>query len=71
MEHARAFEPKQAGRIYIEKINAPFLFGDKATAAEHSAGLAFAIELGWLSMHESGTYVRIEQAGSDLFAKRE
>lgn len=71
MERARTFEPKQDGRIYIEKINAPFLFGDKATAAEHSAGLAFAIERGWLSMHESGTYVRIEQAGSDLFAKRE
>jgi hypothetical protein len=64
MEHARAFQPKQDGRIYIEKINAPFLFGDKATAA----GIAFAIERGWLSMHESGTYVRIEQAGSDLFA---
>ena len=68
MEHARAFEAKQDGRIFIEKINAPFLFGDKATAAEHAAGIAFAIERGWLSMHESGTYVRIEQAGSDLFA---
>ena len=29
MEHARAFEPVQDGRIYIEKINGPFLFGDK------------------------------------------
>ena len=28
MEHARAFEPVQDGRIYIEKINGPFLFGD-------------------------------------------
>lgn len=60
-------EPKQDGRIFIEKINAPFLFGDKATAAEHHAGIAYAIERGWLSMHESGTYVPIEQAGSDLF----
>ena len=25
MEHARAFEPIQDGRIYIEKINGPFL----------------------------------------------
>jgi hypothetical protein len=25
MEHARAFEPVQDGRIYIEKINGPFL----------------------------------------------
>lgn len=68
MQHAHAVEPKQDGRIFIEKINAPFLFGDKATAAEHHAGIAYAIEQGWLTMHESGTYVRIEQAGSDLFA---
>ena len=44
MEHARAFEPIQDGRIYIEKINGPFLFGDKATPAEYSAGLMLAIE---------------------------
>jgi hypothetical protein len=31
MEHARAFEPVQNGRICIEKINGPFLFGDKRT----------------------------------------
>ena len=31
MEHAQAFEPIQEGRIYIEKINGPFLFGDKST----------------------------------------
>ena len=30
MEHAQAFEPIQDGRIYIEKINGPFLFGDQA-----------------------------------------
>ena len=39
MEHARAFEPILYGMIYIEKINAPFPFGDKATAAEYKAGL--------------------------------
>jgi hypothetical protein len=27
-----------------------------------------AIANGWLSMHESGTYVRFTQAGADLFA---
>jgi hypothetical protein len=68
MQHARTFEPKQDGRIFIEKINAPFLFGDKGTAAEHKAGLAFSIERGWLEMHESGTYVKFTQSGSDLFA---
>jgi hypothetical protein len=29
-----------------------------------------AIERGWLSMHESGTYVRFTQAGAELFAYR-
>ena len=66
MQHARAFEPRQEGRIYIEKINAPFLFGDTATAAEHAAGIAFAIERGRITMHESGTYDRFEQARIDL-----
>ena len=37
MEHAHVFEPVQDGRIYIEKINGPFLFGDKGTPAEYSA----------------------------------
>ena len=46
LEHAQAFESIQDGRIYIEKINGPFLFGDKATPAEYSAGLKFAIERG-------------------------
>jgi hypothetical protein len=32
MEHAHAFEPIQDGRIHIEKINGPFLFGDKGHA---------------------------------------
>jgi hypothetical protein len=61
MEHARAFEPVQEGRIYIEKINGPFLFGDKATPAEYSAGLKLAIERGWLELYESGTYERMKQ----------
>ena len=55
MQHARAFEAKQDGRIFIEKINAPFLFGDKAIAEEYRAGLAYAIEQGWIELHESGT----------------
>jgi len=58
----------QDGRIYIEKTNGPFLFGDKATPVEYSACLKFAIERGWLTMHESGTFVRFTQSGSDLFA---
>ena len=59
MEHAQAFEPIQDGRIYIEKINGPFLFGDEATPAEYRAGLRYPIDNGWLELHESGTYVKL------------
>jgi hypothetical protein len=34
----------------------------------YSAGLKLAIELGWLQLHESGTYVKFTQAGAELFA---
>jgi hypothetical protein len=68
LEIANAVEAVQDGRIPIEKINAPFLFRERATPAEYSAGLKLAIERGWLVMHESGTIVRFTQAGVDLFA---
>jgi hypothetical protein len=68
MEHAQAFEPIQDGRIYIEKINGPFLFGDKGTPAEYSAGLDRAVARGWLELHDSGTYVKFTSAGAELFA---
>ena len=68
LEHAHAFEPIQDGRIYIEKLNGPFLFGDKGTPAEYRAGLELAIVRGWLEMHDSGTYVKFTAAGADLFA---
>jgi hypothetical protein len=68
LEHARAFEPIQDGRIYIEKLNGPFLFGDKGTPAEYHAGLELAIARGWLELHDSGTYVKFTPAGAELFA---
>jgi hypothetical protein len=68
MEHAQAFEPIQDGRIYIEKLNGPFLFGDKGTPAEYRAGLERAISLGCLQLHESGTFVKLTQSGAVLFA---
>jgi hypothetical protein len=52
MDHARAFQPIQDGRIYIEQINHPFLFGDKGTPAEYTAGLKYAVAQGWLTLHE-------------------
>jgi hypothetical protein len=61
MQHAHAFEPVQEGRIYIEKLSS-------RRQGHASAGLALAIERGWLTMHESGTFVRFTQFGADLFA---
>ena len=63
MEHAQAFEPIQEGRIYIEKINGPFLFGDKGTPPEYSAALELTIKRGWLTRHESGTYAKFTRPG--------
>ena len=68
LEIASTVEPIQDGRIHIEKINGPFLFTHGGSPAEYGAGLALAIAKGWLSRHESGTYVKFTQAGADLFA---
>jgi hypothetical protein len=68
IEIAHTIEPAQDGRVYIELINGPFLFKDKATPQEYGAGLKLALERGWLVMHESGTFVRFTPAGAELFA---
>ena len=68
MQHAHAFEVVQDGRIYIEKLNGPFLYVDKGTPEEYAAGLDRAIALGWLELHDIGTFVRFTQSGSQLFA---
>ena len=68
IELAKAFEPVQDGRIYIEKINEPFLYQLKGTPTEYKAGIDLAIARGWLILHESGTYVRFTDAGAALFA---
>jgi hypothetical protein len=67
MDHARAIEPVQDGRIYIEAINRPMLDKDGASPVEYWAGLQLAIEREWLEYHPSGTYVRFRQKGSELF----
>jgi hypothetical protein len=59
---ANAFEPVQDGRIYIEKINEPFLYKLRGTPAEYKAGLAN----GCLALHESGTYVKFTEVGAAL-----
>jgi hypothetical protein len=68
LELANAVEPVQDGRIYIEKINGPFLFKEGGRPEEFVAGLDYAIAKGWLWKHETGTYVKFTQAGAELFA---
>jgi hypothetical protein len=66
VEIAKATEPGQEGRIYIELINGPFLFREKGTPEEYKAGLDLAVERGWLVLHESGTFVRLAEGDADL-----
>jgi hypothetical protein len=68
IEIASTVEPVQDGRIFVELINGPFLFEDRGTPAEYGAGMKLCIERGWLTMHESGTFIRFTPAGADLFA---
>jgi hypothetical protein len=67
VEIANATEAVQDGRIYIERVNSTFVEAG-GTPDQYRAALARAIRLGWLSLHESGTYVKFTEAGADLFA---
>jgi hypothetical protein len=40
-------------------VNWPFLTEFKGSPPEFGAGLRYAIEQGWLWIHESGTYLRL------------
>ncbi|WP_063694841.1 hypothetical protein [Bradyrhizobium stylosanthis] len=68
VEIAGATPAVQDGRIYIERINSQFvalLKGSKGHP-EFGNGIRYAVERGWLELHESGTYVRLAPAGKDL-----
>jgi hypothetical protein len=56
----------QNGRIYIERVNAPFLAAG-GSGDDFRAGIEHAIALGWLWLHESGTYVKFTDNGAALF----
>jgi hypothetical protein len=64
---ANASEVVQDGRIYIELINGSFL-KEGGTPDQYRAALARAVTLGWLWLHESGSYVKFTPAGAELFA---
>ena len=67
VEIANTVEAVQDRRIYIELVNSPFL-AEGGTPDQYRAALARAITLGWLLLHESGTYVKFTPAGAELFA---
>jgi hypothetical protein len=64
---ANDVEAVQDDRIFIERINAPFLAAG-GTGDDFRTGIERAIALGWLWQHESGTYVKFTDAGAALFA---
>ena len=67
VETANGVEVVQDGRIYIERVNAPFLAAG-GSGDDFRAGIALAIAKGWLLRHESGTYLKFTEAGAALFA---
>ena len=67
IEIANDVEAVQDGRIFIERVNAPFLAAG-GTGVDFRAGIGRAIALGWLWLHESGTYVKFTESGAALFA---
>jgi hypothetical protein len=66
VEIANGVEAVQDGRIYIERVNEPFLAAG-GSGEQFRAGIARAIALGWLWRHESGTYVKFTDSGAALF----
>ena len=67
VEIANDVEAVQNGRIYIERINAPFL-AVGGSGDDFRAGIERTIALGWLWLHERGTYVKFTDGGAALFA---
>jgi hypothetical protein len=68
VEIANDIEAVQIGRIYIERVNEPFLLAG-GSGNDFRAGIERAVALGWLFRHESGTYVRSTDSGAALFAR--
>jgi hypothetical protein len=67
IEIANGVEAAQDGRIFIERVNEPFLAAG-GSGQEFRAGVERAIALGWVWRHESGTYLKFTDSGAALFA---
>jgi hypothetical protein len=68
VEIANDVEAVQDGRIYIERVNEPFLAAG-GSGEQFRAGIERASALGWLLRHESGTYVRFTDSGAAVEAR--
>jgi hypothetical protein len=62
VEIANVVEAVQDGRIYIERVNEPFLAAG-GSAEQFRAGIERAIALGWLWRHESGHLCEVHRQG--------
>jgi hypothetical protein len=67
VEIANDVEAVMDGRVYIERVNALFLAAG-GTGEDFRAGIERAVALGWLWLHESGTYLKFTDSGAALFA---
>jgi hypothetical protein len=67
VEIANDVEAVQDGRIYIERVNEPFLAAG-GSGKQFKAGIERAVAVGWLWRHESGTYVKFTEKGAEMFA---
>jgi hypothetical protein len=67
IEIANGVEAVQDGRIFIERVNEPFLAAG-GTGQEFGAGIERAMARGWLWRHESGSYLKFTDSGVALFA---
>ena len=63
VEIANGVEPVHDDHIHIEKVNASFLAAG-GSGEEFRAEIERAIALGWLWRHESGTYLKLTEAGA-------
>lgn len=60
VEIASGIEPVQVGRIFIELVDEPFLKAG-GMGTKFRAGIAASVDRGWLELHESGTFVRLQR----------
>ena len=67
VEIANDVEAVMDARIYIERVNAPFLAAG-GSGEDFHAGIERAVAKGWLWRHESSTYVKFTDSGAPLFA---